>query len=518
MPTTVPWRIEPPTTLDDLTNLTQLPGEYGDIDSSYLDEKIVKSHTKYWFPDMQGWRVKYGSGGLSGAQQVWIAPWSMPIIGYSQIAKLPAAIRQLVSWNRERYSYLNSFWDLELINKGNVLTPKNLQRPLVVTDVEIIPRPDILDEKSEDLRVSFSQTSMGMFGYSDNPSQDTWKNNDYTGLDYVKMIHDQLRLLNSTNVEDNIYARWQQVFPRIRSQYWQISLTWEPDPYVNRWGIRYAKVEVSPSLRLESLKNVPAGVVPTKANGQPEFEKTDSDFVVKEATITDPTVYGDPTLIDPLTTGFPIREPQITFKISYPWVSLTKLVSAGPIGNPSQFGETRTAEVSPQNIPSGLYIGCVNKKPFLGYPRGRVLYNSAELTEETSPITGKIGYKITHELLVNPTMEWNQTRYSGKYNPLEWETPATEGNIFQPKADITAAGFGEMVTTPWKTGFIVQMESRSGFQKVYRVAFNPVLGISESAKNWQAVYPYPYKDLNKLLYYGMVGTTDPFDPLNTNEG
>lgn len=516
MPTAVPWTVNPPTSDNDLHNLTKVPGEYGDFDSSYLNQEILKTHTKYWFPEMQSWRVKYGDNGLSAAQQVWIAPWMMPIIGYGgQNAKLPVAIRQLLSWNRERYAYLNSFWDLEMVSSGGVLSPKNLQRPLVVKDVELVPRPDLLDDSAEHLSVNGSQTSLGIMGFSNNPTQDTWNSNNYAKLSYVKLMHDAIRLRNKDGDEDATFANFQQVFPRVRSQYWQVNVTWEPDPYINRWGIRYAKVEVSPSLRLESLKNVPAGVVPTKTNGQPEFEKIDIDYTV-DAT-TSPATMGNPQLIDPLTTGFPMREPQITFKISYPWVSLTDLMNAGPIGNPNQFNEGSSAVVNPQYVPPGLYLGCVNKTSFLGFPRGRVLYNSAELRECTSPITGKIGYEITHEFIVNPNMEWNQTRYSGKYNPSEFTVAATDGNIQQPQMATDLPGFSELVTSPWKTGFIVQLEQRSGFQKVYRVAFSP-LANNDAGRNWQAVYPYPYKDLASLLYYGMVGDTTKFDPATTSEG
>jgi hypothetical protein len=226
---------------------------------------------------------------------------------------------------------------------------------------------------------------------------------------------------------------------------------------------------------------------------------------------------GKPEWIQPISTGFPVREPQITFKVSYPWVSLKDLLKAGPIGNPGQLDLNSTTgfagEVSPLLTPEGLYIGCVNKKSFLGYSRGRVLYNSAEITESTSPITGKIGYEISHEFIVNPNMEWNQTRYTGDYQPIpdsvaKWYSrkaaPATVAfNVNEVPADTSTPSFN--------TGYVVQMLPAAGGRRVFRVKM-------AGADDFQAVYPYPYKEFKNLLYYGMVGDKVQFDPEITIEG
>lgn len=404
--------------------------------------------------------------------------------------ELPTALRQLTSWNRERYAYYNMMWDGVLKKKWDFYyVPQNLQRPLVVREIEIVPRVDLLDTLFENLAENKRSSTLGMFGNSGNISDDNWQNLYYTS-DYIKHIHDKLRAYYNDNSE---HFELQQVFPRMRSQFWQVNLTWAPDPFINRLGIRYARVEIAPNLRMETLKNVSANVIPTDKFGNPDFAKCDPDA----------TPAGDPSNMDPLTTGFPVREPQITVRITYPWVSLTRMLNAGPIGNPDQLQQNATAKVSPWGIPEGLYIGCVNKSSFLGYPRGRVLYNSAAIVERTSPVTGAIGYEIMHEFLINPLMEWNQTRYTGKSLSESVTVPVTingvagslaQGSIGYLKAE-------DQVNAQWATGFITQMDPRTGFMKPMRI--NMGGGVDQNA-DWQAIYPYPYKDLNKLLYYGKV--------------
>ena len=511
------WTINPPTTNADLAAQVKLPTE--PTPKNYTDPQYSIAHTKYWIPDLSNTSAGYSTAGLEASRQTWIAPWwvnglnsstlvssDTPLAGPSRIA-LPYAIRQLVSWNRERYAYQNQFWDLDRINNSNPKLPTNLYKPLVVTNIELTPRPDIMDSYSEGKSLSTQlSTLLGTMAFSSDTDY-TYDGNNYTYNDLVKFVQEQLKAKKLDGTEPPDFKPYQQVFPRIRSQFWQVNLSWQPDPYVNRFGIRYAKIEMSPSLRLESLKNISMGIVPTDINGQPDFNAVDADYVYPD---TNPEVNGNPELIERITTGFPVREPQVTVRITYPWVSLPDLLAAGPIGNPNQLTADETAVVSPQVLPIGQYLGCVNKSSFLGFSRGRVLYNAAELEETTSPITGKIGYRVTHEFIINTNMEWNQTRYTGLYDP-------DPTNVVQLGGTIPGINqFQTDLTVPyWKTGFMVQMASTTGGEKVYRVD----MGVpANPALRYQAQYPYPYKDHEDLLYYGYVGQTTKFDPQNTLEG
>lgn len=496
MPANIPWSIKPPTSDTDLPKLTKLPGEFADNDLTALNPAVVASHTKYWFPDMSGHRAQYSAdGGFVSAQQSWVAPWYASRVGYEAlIDELPVVLRQLTSWNRERFSYRNMMWDLNIKSKDSSWVATNLQRSLVVSEVELVPRPDLMDVNAENIAQNMQRTTLGMLGNSKTFVNDVWSGT-YSS-EFIRHVHGNLKVYDNSGNEEIIN---QQVFPRMRSQFWQVNLVWRPDPFVNRLGIRYAKVDISPNLRMETLKNVSANVIPTNEFGNPDFAKCDPD--------ANPA--GDPENMDHLTTGFPIREPQITVRITYPWVSLTRLLSAGPIGNPGQLAANLKANVVPWAIPEGLYLGCVNKSSFLGYPRGRVLYNSAAVTEKTSPVTGSIGYEVTHEFLINPLMEWNQTRYTGKSLPKSAGIAVTINgvavNVAQGIAyDIKAA---DQANAQWATGFIVQMDPRTGFMKPMRV--NMGGGLDENG-DWQAVYPYPYKDFDKLLYYGKNGDGQTF--------
>jgi hypothetical protein len=540
------WKINPPTPTTEngvpYNQINKIPDEPSNVDISWLDPGIIQSHTRYWFPDMNGWRVGYGRNGLMSCQQSWVAPWKCNVEADTEdgrptekavAAYLPVVLRQMLSWNRERYSYYNKFWDMDIAKAGDLYSHgKNQYRDLVITDIELIPRTDLLDSQSESRIVSDTglKTSLGVMSNTGDTTR--WDKDNADVLEFTRMVQQQLRMTTTGGVETDFLKLHQQPFPRIRSQFWQVNITWQPDPYQNRYGIRYAKVEIHPSLRMESLKNVPLGVVPTRLDGQPEFTLIDPNVVVipkgtpggdqsapGNMTLTAPVDYmGKPDWVQPISTGFPVREPQITFKVSYPWVSLENMLNAGPVGNPGQLDPKSEkgfpGEVNPQTIPEGLYIGCVNKKSFLGYSRGRVLYNSAEITESTSPITGKIGYEVTHEFIINPNMEWNQTRYTGDYlagiDVIRWYTRVTTPNSmgFNPNdapADANNPSF--------KTGYVVQMLPSSGGRRVHRVSMTAV-----EPYDWQAVYPYPYKDFKNLLYYGMVGDKVQFDPETTKEG
>jgi hypothetical protein len=293
-------------------------------------------------------------------------------------------------------------------------------------------------------------------------------------------------------------------------------------------------MEVQPSLRMESLKNIPMGVVPTDKTGNPDFNAIDPGYAF-DPTFTDPrpnaggvSAKGRSDWIQILSTGFPVREPQITIRLTYPWVSLKDLLNYGPIGNPAQLDAAeanRIATIGPMQIPQGLYLGCVNRDSFLGYSRGRVLYNSAEVSESVSPVTGKIGYRVMHEFLINPNMEWNQTRYTGDYEPY-----LTPDKFYLKEVDPTSIGQDsafsfsnlDQYNPSWKTGFVVQLQGRTGNERVYRIK-SSINGSTPSG--YQAVYPYPYKQLNDLLYYGLDNevskTSDgkmKFDPFDTKEG
>jgi hypothetical protein len=541
------WTINPPTPTTvagiPYNQIDKLPDEPSDVDISWLDPGIIQSHTRYWFPDMTGWRVGYGKNGLTSCQQSWVAPWKCKVEAESTddrptekavVAYLPVVLRQMLSWNRERYSYYNKFWDMDLAEAMALRSHgKNQYRNLVITDIELIPRTDLLDTQSESKIVSDTGTRTSLGVMSNSGDKTRWDKDNADVLEFTRMVQQQLRMTTTGGIETDFLKLYQQPFPRIRSQFWQINITWQPDPYQNRYGIRYAKIDIQPSLRMESLKNVPMGVVPTRSDGQPEFTLIDPNVIVipkgtPGGDQSDPgnmnklapvDYMGKPEWIQPISTGFPVREPQITFKVSYPWVSLKDLLNAGPIGNPGQLESQNQAgfpgEVGPLAIPEGLYIGCVNRKSFLGYSRGRVLYSSAEITESTSPITGKIGYEVTHEFIVNPNMEWNQTRYTGDYLPVAGEVV----NWYSRSSVPTQIGLNsseipaDTKNPSFKTGYVVQMLPTSGGRRVHRVAMT----LAEP-KDWQAVYPYPYKEFKNLLYYGMVGDKVQFDPEITIEG
>lgn len=499
----------PPTTDAALLAMVQLKPDLQASDPNCMDPGIVASHTSAWVPEMSSWAVGYDDHGLATTTQVWLAPFlvATPLQNSSGTinTRLPQAVRQLLSWNRQPFAQWSTFFDTLYNDNYQPNDPQpgepialNLMQPLVVKEVEVRPRPDLMDETYESSAGSLG-TSLRVM--SRVPATDNaWDNASGTianTKDYLSHIRVNLGAFSQSAPYAEIKSV-RPVFPRVRSQYWQVSVKFARDEYVNRYGIRYAKVEVKPSIRLQAMKNAPAAVVPTDANGQPNF--------VDLYKIEDPPKAAPQEgsgILDLLTTGFPFREALIEYRITYPWVSLDKLLHAGPIGNPGQLNPNPQADVKPFDIPDGMFLGAVNLKPFLGHPRGRVLYNGCELRECPSPVTGKIGYEVTHEFLVNPMMEWNQVRYNGTYDPFN--------PVVAPKDGVSFA---------WRTGYIVQ--TRSSYTRVVNGVntYDPLYTIKYKNENkYGAVYPYPYMNFNdsdnpNLLYYGFIG--DEFAP--TGEG
>jgi hypothetical protein len=248
---------------------------------------------------------------------------------------------------------------------------------------------------------------------------------------------------------------------------------------------------------MESIKNIPIGIVPTDIYGNPDFKLVDAERD------------GDSSLIDNVTVGFPLREGQIEVVMTYPWVSLKDLLKAGPIGNPTQIPDLETGDfifesVNPHNMSPGQFLGTVNTDPFLGFPRGRVLYSAAEIEEARSPVTGEVGYKVSNHFMVNTLMEWNQVRYMPK----------------NKDADAIGEIEGDM-TPSWPTGFMVLMDKSKGSNIIYKFLMNKGDGLKG-----HAIYPYPYRDWENsgqdpakgsLIYYGRINETDQFNPFESNK-
>lgn len=389
-----------------------IPSEAPDV--AYTQAFItprIQYETCNWVPQMDGgWEVGYDREGIGQVSQTWIAPRSL---------LTPLVVRQLLSWNRQKYqdwAYFNDF-DATAIGK--------YKRSNVVVSAKLTP---FLASSAVD--PLFGQMHSPAYPiYSKYPCDPDW------------------------NPQGDCPAGR---FPSIATDKWRIDLTWAPDEFTNRFGIVYAKVEIEPSLRFESMQGASLGVVPLdSATGLPK---------------NDPAGYTDVNAINKVGNGFPMREPQLVIKVTYPWVRMQGLnysiESAGPIGK--YYPEMNRVG----QIPEGLYLGCVNDNTFLGYKRGHVLYQSAELTERVSPVTRRLGYQVTHVFLVHPTAPWNYSRYMGDISTFTFSK--------NTDADDPVWPYGAIVATKKSDGLV----------------------FSSNIMGSPYVYPYIHKDFSKLLYYG----------------
>jgi len=427
----------------------------------WLDPEVSLRHTASWWPDPSRASLGYGSQGVDGSSQVWIAPWVVADSNGTPVF-LPMALRQLLSWNRERYQAVNRFADHDIDNPNDPAVFPT-ERYNVVQKIDLKPRLDISDVKLEEMAFSLGGiSSTGLLGYAGLPE---------LGVGYGAEVFQKIRYF----APDGSPLPRQQTFPSIRGQWWEVTLQFAPDPYVNRFGYRYCSIEIKPNTRLESFKHLPMGVVPTGADGNPNFSLVDAENG------------GDSSLIERLTTGFPLREGQIEIVMRYPWVSAERLLRAGPIGNSEQIGAVGLAPVNPFNMPPGQLLVTVNRDAFLGFTRGRVLYVSAEIEEAASPVTGRLGYRVSNHFIVNVNREWNQSRYS------------------PPKAGVlNMAPIQADMTPTWGTGFMVMLDPAKSTNTIYKFVAPP-------AVQAQAVYPYPYRDWSGLVYYGSLGDGQVFE-------
>lgn len=519
-------------------------------DPQCLNSRILAQHSAEWVPEMSGWSVEYDDQGLASCTQSWIAPAEARVSmtgNYPTISDpfmpLVMATRQLVSWNRELYNTLTHFFDTDynasdfiasnptanLCMQPGKPIAKNLMIPLVPVQVELVPRMDLMDANHEQRRqTETSLTSLGVM--SRVPARDSaWDLGSTTTLrddgNYLGTVRRQL-MVTGTNSLSGLKSEIRTVrpvFPRLRSQYFQVNIQFKRDPYVNRYGIRYAHVEVKPSTRLQAMKNAPVGVVPTNFSGQPNFSKVYTRVSKEEK--AKPPVQKGAAIIEHIDTGFPFRESLVEYRITYPWVSMETLLKAGPIGNEDQVAFETNGLVTPFELAEGMWLGAVNLVSFLGYSRGRVLFNSCELEQATSPVTGKIGWKVTHEFIANPTMEWNQVRYNGSYDPtLDPQKPATwDPPVAQPA---------------WRTGYVVALNKNPTFTQKYmdggvektRSMYDPIWTYATASdaidttippRHYRRypMYPYPYRMFYKdktdtgLLYYGYVGDFESLDKI-----
>ena len=519
-------------------------------DPQCLNSRILAQHSAEWVPEMSGWSVEYDDQGLASCTQSWIAPAEARVSmtgNYPTISDpfmpLVMATRQLVSWNRELYNTLTHFFDTDynasdfiasnptanLCMQPGKPIAKNLMIPLVPVQVELVPRMDLMDANHEQRRqTETSLTSLGVM--SRVPARDSaWDLGNTTAIrddgNYLGTVRRQL-MVTGTNSLSGLKSEIRTVrpvFPRLRSQYFQVNIQFKRDPYVNRYGIRYAHVEVKPSTRLQAMKNAPVGVVPTDTWGQPHYKAVYTRTSKEEKAV--PPVQKGQAVIEHIDTGFPFRESLVEYRITYPWVSMETLLKAGPIGNKDQFSAQTSGLVTPFELADGMWLGAVNLVSFLGYSRGRVLFNSCELEQATSPVTGKIGWKVTHEFIANPTMEWNQVRYNGSYDPtLDLnKKPDWDPQIAQPA---------------WRTGYVVALNKNPTFSEKYtdggvektRSMYDPIWTYGKvtdaidgttpkrHSKRYP-MYPYPYRMFYKdetdtgLLYYGYVGDFEPLDKI-----
>lgn len=375
-----------------------------------------------WIPDLGGVSAEYDTEGLSQVSSTWIVP---------RHEKLPLALRQMLSWNREYYSQYFELRDWLPMAPPNVY----FDRPIVPVSARLTPLPT---------------------------------NNSPTFL----ANHFQTEFSNKiANGSEECGTCDYNVFPSIYTDKYRLDVQWARDEFTNRFGIKYAKVEVEPSIRLESISGSAMGLFKIKADGTIDAEDGDKAD-------------------EKLTTGFPSREPQTLIKVTFPWVSLRKAVNilafasitnAGPIG----FLDIQKPVV-PGQLPNGMLLGAINHAPFLGYPRGHVLYQSAALVEKVSPVTGRLGYQITHDFLCLGTAEWNMARRQGA---VAGEDVVMDDEIPQESA-------------VWPYGFIVAVDSQSRIILKTKPTLPPVTS---------PIFPYPYADLTGLFYYGGDEDSHPND-------
>lgn len=377
------------------------------FDPQYFDP-VFRQVCCGWIPDLsRDWSVEYDPEGPSSITQSWIAP---------RHELLPLALRQMLSWNRDLYKLYFRLKDWEETSSSGLY----FDRPLVPVSARLTPLP-----------------------VSESP--------DFLSGHFFTDFSDK-----AANGAETCARCGRNIFPSIYTDTYRVDVQWARDEFTNRFGIKYAKVEIEPSIRLESVAGSSMGVVKIDAAGAP-------------------VLTGDAPVKEKLTTGFPAREPQVLIKVTFPWVSLkaaaslTSIINAGPIGN------LPATVIAPGAVPSGQYLGTVNNDPFLGYPTGRVLYQSASLLEKVSPVTGRLGYQITHDFLCLATADWNMTRLKRGV-----ET-----------ADVPGVIAGDQKTTAWPYGYIVAVDDT---------------GAITIMPNGKPIYPYVYADLTKLFYYG--GTSD----------
>lgn len=515
-----------PPTSGNWNEINPISADLQTYDSEYLDVNYIAYQTSTWVPDMSGWDTSYDEQGIATCTQQWIACYNAydpEGNGYA----LPIAVRQLISWNRELYAKWATFFDSDYNANYKWDRPDagtsigyNLSQPLVPVRVRVTPRVELLDKVLEREFTDYDTTSLIPWS-AIKGAESSW-DSSVTGEVYLAQVKKNLLVYNTpTDDASPIEIRAARpVFPRMRSQFYTVTVEFARDQYKNRFGIRYAHVELRPSVRLLSLKNIPMTLVPTGADGQPDFtslyQVVDLPIPNGGGAVTPAQVSGQAqvteAILEKIDTGFPVREGQMEMRVTYPWVSIDQLLAAGPIGNLGQLDAVTEGMVSPFQIPDGLYLGAVNATSFLGYSRGRVLYNGCELTPKQSPVTGKMGYQVTHEFLINPNMEWNQARYTGTYNPT---APANGWDIF-----------GNAVA--WRTGYMCMQPSRVRQESLDQnnnviTTYTPLYTIKLATDgNQHAIYPYPYMEFNiietdeksepALLYYGMVG--DAYSPTN----
>lgn len=384
-------------------------GNYGNYYNDTLVDpadftSVLESTICTWIPDIPSWGIDYGLEGPSQVTESWFVPNS-PMIAL--------AARQMLSWNRDLFGASAAFYDRNA-SLGRKRAPKNL----VPVNVKLTP----------------VATSNG--GYAVN---NHWTSRTVAGGAVICTVGGLPNLC---------------AFPTIVSEKWRMDITWGLDEFRNRYNVQYAKVEIEPSIRLESIQGSNLGVVPI-TNGEPDL-----------------TV--DSKKINTVSTGFPARESQLLIKITYPWVRWSgnwpSITAAGPVAK----WESNLAAPPVGKLPDGCYLGCVNSKTFMGFPKGRVLYQSADMVERVSPVTGRLGYQITHAFLVLPTASWNMTRYTG---------------------EIDDAGLAD-ADSIWPYGYMVALKKDRTIKK---------FGAS-------GIYPYLHKDLNDLLYYNNPATGRPVVP------
>jgi hypothetical protein len=357
-----------------------------------------------WIPDISSWDLGYSTDGLNGVTQSWIVP-NNPL--------LPLAVRQLLSWNRDRYEPYAAFYD-----RNAHLGRKQAPRNLVPTAIKLVP----LLNGTGGVPIVNGWTSRGIS----------------SGL--VNCLGNSGGVGGGTVGIGGVLPGGfvSCAFPSVITDKFRMDITWSQDEFRNRFAIQYAKVEIEPSVRLESIHGSNLGVVPLNNNGEP-----------------DELLQPDSKKIEKVTTGFPVREPQLLIKVTYPWVRFSgmapSIIKAGPIGEWTQNVSPATGK-----LPDGQFLGCINDRTFMGFPKGRVLYQSADMVEKVSPVTNRLGYQITHVFMALTSASWNMVRMQGGVDN-------SASNDLWP--------YGHMI------------------------------GLKKDGTLKAGVYPYKFKNLNELLYY-----------------